>query len=225
MPNGRINGNSHDVAEPARPVFVRLRRRAGMSQSRLAELVEINHSYVSRIESGAKRPDREVLCRVAAVICRTDEERYALLAEFGYLPGGGALRAALAELGRLQRPFLERLGHLNSEPDTLVRYATALMVEVAEFVNEVPWKSWKPGYVMDPAAVLDEWADVTAFLGTWVCLLEEMGITPAELASAYEAKRLRNQRRFDGQEPGYDGVPPATTPPVTLDELKFGRWE
>lgn len=118
------------------------------------------------------------------------------------------LSITLESLGDCQRVFLERLGHLEPSKDVLSRYALALAIEVSEFSNELPWKTWKPGMEMDRDRVIDEFADILAFLGTWVALLKEMNIDEATLAAAYAAKLSRNHERFNGTsgEAGYTGV-------------------
>lgn len=112
------------------------------------------------------------------------------------------LAAGLALLMRKQTPFLVDLGHNNDDPDTLARYGAALMIEVAEFVNELPWKIWRSRAVeSDPdmtdlrASVLHEWVDVLHFIGTWQALLWHFSITPEEAARAFQATNLRNAER------------------------------
>lgn len=112
------------------------------------------------------------------------------------------LALGLALLMRKQQPWLIALGHANIEPDTLARYGAALMIEVAEFVNELPWKVWRSRAVeQDPdmtdlrQRVLDEWADVLHFVGTWQALLWYFQITPAETAVAFQRTNERNAQR------------------------------
>lgn len=115
------------------------------------------------------------------------------------------LYVGLKYLMEKQRPALDRLGHYDTSPDTLARYGNALQIEVAEFVNELPWKVWKK---KDPDLdrVVDEFADVLHFLGTFVSLLDLMGMTPETLATAFQTKWDENQRRFDGKVLHY-GIP------------------
>lgn len=67
---------------------------------------------------------------------------------------------------------------------------------------------WKPGFEPDRTKIVEEFADILAFLGTWVMLLELMGITSGELAQAYMLKRQKNVARFAGAsgEAGYTGI-------------------
>ena len=118
------------------------------------------------------------------------------------------LRITLESLGDCQRPLLERLGDLEPSKDVLTRYGLALEIEVSEFLNELPWKTWKPGMEFDRERLTDEYADILAFLGSWVALMKEMGIDETTLATAYATKLERNHARFDGTsgEAGYTGV-------------------
>lgn len=111
-------------------------------------------------------------------------------------------------LQEAQQPLLEHFGHNNLHPDTLARYGNALMIEVAEFVNETGWKVWKPGHEPDRKKLTEEFADVLAFLGVWLNLAQLMDIDAGELAHAYAEKRDKNIRRAFGisGEAGYTGV-------------------
>lgn len=114
----------------------------------------------------------------------------------------------LGWLLQLQGGFLEELGHDKPTKDTLTRYALALVIETAEFSNELPWKTWKPGMDFDPQLLADEFADILAFLGTWLYLLDRLGLSTDDLTEAYLRKRQKNVARFEGTsgEKGYDGV-------------------
>jgi transcriptional regulator with XRE-family HTH domain len=92
-------------ADPALAAFRALikahRDARRWSQERLAAEAEMDHSLVSRIESGQRNPTREALGKLATGL-RLDRERTeALLLAAGYLPGtidAGDLRAAVALL-------------------------------------------------------------------------------------------------------------------------------
>lgn len=122
------------------------------------------------------------------------------------------LEEGLDTLLRLQHPFLQRLQHHNLDKDTLARYGTALMIEVAEFVNETPWKLWKeyPEELtpLQKSKLVEEYADILAFMGTWLNFLELMGIDPDDVAAGYIRKVEKNHARFNGTsgEAGYTGV-------------------
>lgn len=91
------------------------------------------------------------------------------------------------------------------DPDDLADYVTemhtALIVELAEFMNEVGWKTWAAprGWVNRDAAV-GELVDVAHFLGN---LLLALGVDDDEFAARYRTKQEVNRRR---QKTGYDGV-------------------
>lgn len=114
----------------------------------------------------------------------------------------------LNELFEAQLPLAFRLGHGEVTKDLLAIYGNALMIEVAEFVNETPWKQWK---LAEPTSltrvqkevIAEEFADILAFLGTWIHLLNGMGIPPFALAEAYHTKTKVNHARFSGEHEGY----------------------
>jgi transcriptional regulator with XRE-family HTH domain len=57
-----------------------------VSQSKLAERAEFDHSYVSRLESGSRMPTREAVERLARALALSHPEEDALLAAAGFLP-------------------------------------------------------------------------------------------------------------------------------------------
>ncbi len=63
-----------------------LREVRRVSQSKLAERAEFDHSYVSRLESGARMPTREAVERLAVALDLGQQEQDALLAAAGFLP-------------------------------------------------------------------------------------------------------------------------------------------
>ncbi len=62
------------------------RESARVSQSRLAELAEFDHSYVSRLESGSRMPTREAVGKLADALQLEMGERDMLLAAAGFMP-------------------------------------------------------------------------------------------------------------------------------------------
>jgi transcriptional regulator with XRE-family HTH domain len=62
------------------------RERKGVSQSKLAERADFDHSYVSRLESGARMPTREAVDRLGTAMALDRTELDALLASAGFLP-------------------------------------------------------------------------------------------------------------------------------------------
>lgn len=115
------------------------------------------------------------------------------------------LYVGLKYLMEKQRPALERLGHYATDKQTIQTYAVALQIEVSEFINELNWKPWKEKKA-DLDRVTDEFADCLHFIGSFVNILNLMGLSPEILAKAFQRKWDENQRRFDGQVEYY-GVP------------------
>lgn len=64
----------------------RVREARGVSQSKLAERAEFDHSYVSRLESGARMPTRDAVVRLAEALDLAFTEQDGLLAAAGFLP-------------------------------------------------------------------------------------------------------------------------------------------
>lgn len=63
-----------------------LRERQSVSQSKLAERAEFDHSYVSRLESGARMPAREAVDRLGEALNLEQQQLDSLLAAAGFLP-------------------------------------------------------------------------------------------------------------------------------------------
>lgn len=61
-----------------------LRTDRMLSQSRLAERAGLDHSFVSRIESGSRMPSRDAVGDLATALGCSDPERYALLDAAGF---------------------------------------------------------------------------------------------------------------------------------------------
>jgi transcriptional regulator with XRE-family HTH domain len=64
----------------------RFREGHGVSQSKLAERADFDHSYVSRLESGARMPTRDAVDRLGQAMGLSEIELDALLAAAGFLP-------------------------------------------------------------------------------------------------------------------------------------------
>ncbi len=63
-----------------------LREKHGVSQSKLAERADFDHSYVSRLESGARMPTREAVDRLGMAMNLEQGSLDMLLASAGFLP-------------------------------------------------------------------------------------------------------------------------------------------
>ena len=57
-----------------------------ISQSRLAEASNFDHSYVSRLESGNRAPTRDAVNKLADALMLSANERDSLLASAGFMP-------------------------------------------------------------------------------------------------------------------------------------------
>jgi len=64
----------------------RCREARSVSQSKLAERARFDHSYVSRLESGARTPTRDAVDRLGEALSLNQIERDAMLAAAGFLP-------------------------------------------------------------------------------------------------------------------------------------------
>ena len=65
----------------------RFREARRVSQSKLAERAGFDHSYVSRLESGARTPTRDAVEQLAKAMELEQVNRDELLASAGFLPG------------------------------------------------------------------------------------------------------------------------------------------
>ena len=63
-----------------------MRESRRVSQSKLAERADFDHSYVSRLESGARMPTRDAVERLALALQVSHAEEDGLLAAAGFLP-------------------------------------------------------------------------------------------------------------------------------------------
>jgi transcriptional regulator with XRE-family HTH domain len=63
-----------------------MREARRISQSKLAERADFDHSYVSRLESGARMPTRDAVERLASALTLAQSEEDGLLAAAGFLP-------------------------------------------------------------------------------------------------------------------------------------------
>jgi transcriptional regulator with XRE-family HTH domain len=68
------------------PLLKSLRERRGISQSKLAAKAEFDHSYMSRLEGGARMPTRDAVDRIGEAMDLSEGEHDMLLAAAGFLP-------------------------------------------------------------------------------------------------------------------------------------------
>ncbi len=94
---------------------------------------------------------------------------------------------------------------VNIEPtsDQIRTYFLALIGETYELMNELNWKPWKKPKQVDQLRVIDEFADILAFLGIIIVYMDRMGISPHSLATGYSTKTRVNIDRFLGKVAGY----------------------
>lgn len=115
----------------------------------------------------------------------------------------------LAETQAEVSDFVPGATNMPISPEQVRTYAFALISEVTELANAIGWKPWKQlGEILEPVEgrerVIDEMADILAFLGLLMYYLTEgFGITPAEIADKYHAKSMTNVARFHGKIEGY----------------------
>lgn len=89
------------------------------------------------------------------------------------------------------------LSEVLDQPDVLRTYVLATFVELAEFIQVLPWKPWRVSVkTVDKDKVLDEFADILAFIGVLMTILHDMGFSTYDIASAYVKKERINVSRF-----------------------------
>lgn len=106
-----------------------VRMAKDISQSRLADLAWLDHSYVSRLEGGSREPSRAAVDKIADVL-ELDRDTLRRIA-FGYAEDSTdiqRLRDALSTLPTVQRGLLER--QVRALVDTAEYYATIEGVQV-----------------------------------------------------------------------------------------------
>jgi len=104
----------------------------------------------------------------------------------------------LQALMELQYPMLHKLGNTNVNNETLARYGLALSLELAEFLNETPRKSWRrpEDGPESRERMLSGFVDFLSYLGSWLNFLAMLGIPPLEISKAYDQRLKENNRRF-----------------------------
>lgn len=133
-----------------------------------------------------------------------DNEDSSLVQHFHIGPVNWALQAGLQHLVERQRvvsqaldPTLFEGGQVDKEQVGTI--FAALITETTELLQELEWKPWKKSAkTPDPNRVADEFADILAFLGVAMLVIEEQtGLGPEALAAAYQAKVRVNLERAD----------------------------
>lgn len=81
--------------------------------------------------------------------------------------------------------------------DVLRTYVLAIMVELGEFVQTLDWKPWRKNpRAISRESTLDEMADILAFMGVLLTILQARGYSIKEVTNAYENKIHTNVNRF-----------------------------
>lgn len=90
------------------------------------------------------------------------------------------------------------LSEVLGRPETWRTYVLAAFVELAEFIQVLPWKPWRDSVrTIDGIKLLNEFADVLAFIGVLITILGELGYTPDDIARTYISKEFVNIDRFE----------------------------
>jgi hypothetical protein len=84
-----------------------------------------------------------------------------------------------------------------AEPEFVRSYILAMIVELTEFMNELNWKPWLTAKKsVDLTLLALEFADILAFQGVLLKIMEAHGIDARAIADAYDTKSDRNLARF-----------------------------
>lgn len=114
-----------------------LREQHAISQSKLAERADFDHSYVSRLESGARMPTREAVDRLGEAMSLEDVQLDSLLASAGFLPRDvSSLLSAEPALGEVLEMLQDEA--VPSEFRENVRNMLRIMVQQARYAVGAP---------------------------------------------------------------------------------------
>ncbi len=123
----------------------RFREDRRVSQSKLAERAGFDHSYVSRLESGARTPTRDAVVQLAQALDLIELNQDELLASAGFLP------REVSSLLSGEPEITEVLGLLQNDevPEAYrdsMRQVLRLLAEQAKLVIERRGESNIPGF-------------------------------------------------------------------------------
>jgi transcriptional regulator with XRE-family HTH domain len=109
------------------PLLAEFRQQRNFSQARLCERSDVDHSYVSRLESGSRMPSWDAVQRFAAALDLSADDHNRLLAAAGFLPDDltGIIDPLAVEV---QRVLLAVKG---TEREQELRQAVAFMLKAA----------------------------------------------------------------------------------------------
>lgn len=119
--------------------------------------------------------------------------------------------SALAEIHKNTNELVtqngQKLNDALGDKDTLRTYVLALFVELGEFIQTLDWKPWRNVPDKSQEIICDEFADILAFVGVLITVLNARGISTRAIAEAYKQKEFVNVSRFiqkmeEDDEPG-----------------------
>lgn len=107
----------------------KLREESGLSQSKLAEFGEFDHSYVSRLEAGARMPTRDAVLRIAKALGlpEGDERREKLLDLAGFRTLRGTAHFASQVIWELNNEYRKMDGETQRDIEGTLRLLLELM--------------------------------------------------------------------------------------------------
>lgn len=122
----------------------KFREQHGVSQSKLAERADFDHSYVSRLESGARMPTREAVDRLGQAMSLEQPQQDSLLASAGFLPRDvSSLLSSEPALGQMLEMLQDEA--VPSEFRESVRNMLRIMVQQARYAVGAPGMSANGG--------------------------------------------------------------------------------
>ena len=111
--------------------LVKLREYRGLSQGQLAKAAEVNISYINRLESGERRPTREMVLKIGQGLnLREGDVRLdRLLQSAGFASVGASARFACEELRKVNNVY----SHAGPDSQAFIRFRlTELLQAVAQ---------------------------------------------------------------------------------------------
>ena len=116
-------------------ILKQLREPRRISQSKLALAAGFDHSYVSRLESGARKPAREAVEQLADALKVTPAERDQLLVSAGFTGPVDATALALMDVSAERRRQVETWGVQSLSWPEWILVLTEEMGEAAQAAN------------------------------------------------------------------------------------------
>lgn len=121
------HGNGYQVEPQGFGVVLRpMREHRHLSQSKLAELADFDHSYVSRLESGARMPTVDAVERFTRALELSEREADQLRAAAGFLPSG-AMLCRYPLVSQLDSAIADAPDHVRTNALDIVRALVAFI--------------------------------------------------------------------------------------------------